>query len=107
MSRTSSEITIGSGNVFADIGMANPEEALAKAQLTSRINTIIEERGLTQVQAAALLNIDQPKVSALKCGHLSAFSIERLLRFLLLLDQDINIAIKQGPRSRKARLKIA
>jgi predicted XRE-type DNA-binding protein len=77
----------GSGNVFADIGFANAGEMLAKSDLVRHINKIIEQRGLTQVEAAKLLGINQPKVSALKRGRLTQFSIDRLMRFLVTLGQ--------------------
>lgn len=83
-----------SGNVFADLQVPGAEESLAKAELMQRIAAILQERRLTQVQAAALLNVDQPKVSALVRGRLSGFSIERLLRFLLLLGSDVAITIR-------------
>jgi len=67
----------GSGNVYADLGVANPQEARAKADLAHRIVDIIEERKLTQVQAGKVLGVDQPKVSALKRGRLTDFSVER------------------------------
>jgi predicted XRE-type DNA-binding protein len=89
----------GSGNIFADLGVANPEEAQAKADLVDRIVDIIHERKLTQVQAGKLLGVDQPKVSALMRGRLTDFSIERLLRFLLLLGQDVHIAVTARPPS--------
>jgi predicted XRE-type DNA-binding protein len=102
------EYTIGSGNVFADLGLPKPDDLLAKAELASKIVEEIERRRLTQSQAAALLGIDQPKISALKQGKLSGFSIERLMRFLLLLGRDIEIAVKGKPRSRSvARLRVA
>lgn len=93
----------GSGNIYADLGLPNSEEALAKADLAHRIVDIIEDRSLTQVRAARILGIDQPKVSALMRGRLSDFSIERLLRFLLLLDQDVHIAVTARPRSSRKR----
>ena len=64
--------TESSGNVFADLGLADPEEALAKAELARQIGALLAERGLTQAQAAALLGVDQPKVSALVRGRLGA-----------------------------------
>jgi predicted XRE-type DNA-binding protein len=79
---------ISSGNVFADLGLPNPEEALAKAELAQKIIVLIRKRGLTQIQAAKVLGVDQPKVSALTRGQLSGFSLERLMRFLLRLGQD-------------------
>ena len=102
------DYTISSGNVFADLGLPNSEEALAKAELAHKIGVVIRERGLTQVQAAELLGIDQPKISALIRGHLSGFSIDRLMRLLLLLGQDIKITVQACPRSRsRARVQIA
>lgn len=96
------------GNVFRDLAVSNPEEALAKAELAAKIASLIGKKGLTQVSAAKLLGIDQPKVSALLRGRLSGFSIERLLRFLLMLGQDIKITVQPAPRSRaKARVHVA
>jgi predicted XRE-type DNA-binding protein len=99
---------VGSGNVFADLGFARPEEALAKAELAHRIMTIIERRKLTQAEAARLLDVDQPKISALKRGRLSGFSLDRLVRFLMLLGNDVEIVVKERGKSRgHARLRIA
>jgi predicted XRE-type DNA-binding protein len=81
------------GNVFADLGVENPEEALAKAELARQISKLIKKRKLTQKQAAEILNIDQPKISALIRGRLRSFSLERLIRFLNELGQDVNIMI--------------
>lgn len=89
-----------SGNVFADLGVENPEEVLAKAKLARAISMIITRRHLTQTQAAVILGIDQPKVSSLMRGRLAGFAIDRLLRFLLALDRDIEILIKTKPRTR-------
>ena len=87
-------VTVGSGNVFADIGDPNPEEALLKAQLADQLNKLIEQRGLTQSAVAEILGIDQPKVSALRTGRLRGFSVERLIRFLTLLGLDIEIVVR-------------
>jgi predicted XRE-type DNA-binding protein len=72
-------VTASSGNVFADIGVAEPEEELAKAQLATRIREIVRGSRLTQVAAAALMGIDQPKVSQIYCGRLDDFSLERMV----------------------------
>ena len=97
-----------SGNVFADLETPRAEEALAKAELAQKIIEIIRARRLTQVQAAELLNVDQPKISALTRGRLAGYSIDRLLRFLMLLGNDIEIKVKSRRRSRsKARLQVA
>ena len=86
--------TVGSGNVFEDLGFEKPEEELAKSDLAIQINKIIKKNGWKQKKAADVLGIDQPKVSALKNGRLGGFSIERLLAFLRALDQDIDIVIR-------------
>jgi predicted XRE-type DNA-binding protein len=97
-----------SGNVFADLNLPKADDLLVKAELVAKIMQETERRRLTQSQAAALLGIDQPKISALKQGRLSGFSIERLLRFLLLLGRDVEIAVKEKPKSRLiARLRVA
>lgn len=101
------EHEVSSGNVFADLGYADAEEALAKAELARAIGAIIEERGLTQAQAATLLGVDQPKVSALTRGRLTGFSTDRLFRFLNLLDRDVEIAIKpKGPARSRGRISV-
>ena len=94
------EYTISSGNVFEDMGLPNPEERLAKAKLAAIINKIIVERGLTQIQSAKILGINQPKVSALKNGRLKGFSIERLFHFLEALDQHIEITITHKSKTK-------
>ncbi len=100
------DYTESSGNVFADLGHPQADEMLAKAELAQTIAGILSERRYTQVQAAAILEVDQPKISALTRGRLSGFSIERLLRFLLLLGSDVSITINPRPRVRaKARVR--
>jgi len=108
MSKEKIEYEIGSGNIFKDLGLPNPEEKLTKACLASTIYDIIEERGLTQVEAGKILGINQPKVSALRNGRLSGFSIERLFAFLGKLDRDIEIVIrKRSKDSSEAGLSIS
>ena len=84
----------GSGNVFKDIGVPNAEEHLVKAQLVFKIDTIMKGRGLKQVEAADLFGIKQPDVSKMLGGEFRQFSVERLLRFLVALDQDVEIRVK-------------
>jgi predicted XRE-type DNA-binding protein len=90
----------GSGNVFADLGFPDAEERLAKAELAQKIASTLQKRRLTQVQAAVVLGVDQPKVSALLCGRLNKFSMEKLVQFLLLLGKDVSITIRPRRRSR-------
>jgi len=95
------KVQVGSDNIFADLGLPNPEEHLAKAELASRIGEAIRQRRLTQTAAAELLGIDQPKVSRLLRGYLTNFSAERLMRFLTLLGRDVEIVVRPVPRSRR------
>jgi predicted XRE-type DNA-binding protein len=100
-------VTESSGNVFADLGFDAPEEELTKAQLASHIRQVIKRRRLTQVAAAKLMEIDQPKVSSLMNGRLANFSSERLMRLLTALGQDVEITVKATPRSRaRGRIRV-
>lgn len=104
----SRETTLSTGNVFADLNLPQADDLLAKAELAAKIIAEVQRRRLTQSQAAAILGIDQPKISALKQGKLTAFSIERLMRFLLLLGRDIEITVKgKAGRRSTARLRVA
>lgn len=91
--------TVSSGNVFADLGVDAPEEHLVKAQLVGRIADAIAARGVTQMRAAEVLGVPQPKVSALLRGDVTGFSLERLFRLLIALDNDIAIIVE--PKSRE------
>lgn len=105
----SRQVRRSSGNVFADLGVKNPEEALVKARLAHVIADVVAGRGLTQAEAADLLGIDQPKVSRLVRGQLAGFSIDRLFRFVTLLGSDIEITVVGRTRKhrRAGRMKIA
>ena len=97
------EYEVGSGNVFADLGVPDANEALAKAQLARAICLLVEKEGLTQKALAQRLGIDQPKVSALLRGRLKDFSTDRLLRLLLRLGHDVKINVN----SRRAKTPVA
>jgi predicted XRE-type DNA-binding protein len=84
----------GSGDVFADLGLPNPEQELLKARLTLPIYKIVKARGLTQAQAGEILGIKQPHVSALMCNRAGNFSVGRLMEFLTALGQDVRITVK-------------
>lgn len=92
-------ITPSTGNVFEDLGQPDADDRLAKAELARQIGAIIQERGMTQTVAARVLEIDQPKVSALLAGHLRGFSLERLARFLTLLGRDVQIVVRETSSS--------
>ena len=94
----------GSGNVFADMGLPDAVELDTKARLGAAICRIVERRKLTQIEVAAALGINQPKVSALLHYKLEGFSAERLMRFLTALGHDVEIVIRPRPRARSARL---
>jgi predicted XRE-type DNA-binding protein len=82
-----------SGNVFADLGLQNPNELLIKADMTDRISEIISTRQLTETEAAELLEIDRSNLAALLRGRLSEFSIEMLFRFLNILGSNVEIHV--------------
>ncbi|HEX9769697.1 MAG TPA: helix-turn-helix transcriptional regulator [Kiloniellales bacterium] len=90
----------GSGNVYADLGYENAEEMLVKAQLVSKIAEIIQRMGLTQVEAAKLLGLTQPKVSAMLRGQFRGFSERKLIDCLTSLGRDVQIVIKEAPQRR-------
>jgi predicted XRE-type DNA-binding protein len=83
-----------SGNVFEDIGIPNAEEHLIKAKLVLKIDVLMRERSLKQVDAAALLGVKQPDISKMLRGDFRQFSVERLMRFLVALGQDVEIAVR-------------
>lgn len=100
-------VTRSGGNVFADLGLSQPDERLAKARLALEIGRILTKRKLTQRAAARLIRIDQPKVSRLLHGRLAGFSTERLLGFLTALGRDVEIVVRKAPPSRRrGRLRV-
>lgn len=96
MKQDDTTITEGSGNVFADFGYKNPEEAQIKSRIALRIHKAIEEKGLSQREAAKAMGIGHAKVSAIVNGKLKGYSIDRLFRFLNALD--VNVTIKLQPK---------
>lgn len=102
MKEDETTINRGTGNVFADLGYADAEERQTKLRLAYTINGVVARRRLTQAAAAKKLGINQPKVSALANYKLDGFSVERLMTFLTALDQDVEIVIRNKPRSRNA-----
>lgn len=110
MAKKSGEIQAeeSSGNVFADLGLADPEERLAKADLAITISREIESRGLTQAEAADLLGVAQPDISNLMRGRLAGYSIERLTRLLNALGQDVEIRVRPADRGdERGHLRVA
>ena len=103
---TTERVIPSSGNVFADMGLPDAAELDTKARLGATINRIVERRRLTQAEVAVALEINQPKVSALLHYKLEGFSVERLMRFLVALGQDVEIVVKAKPRTRSARIAV-
>jgi len=104
MAKRNSEVvaTVSSGNVFADLGLPNAEELGAKVRLCVVINKILAKRKMTQAEAARLLGVNQPKVSALKGYKLEGFSVERLMHFATALQHDVVIEIRPRAANRGA-----
>ena len=101
-------ITRGTRNVFADLGFPDAVERQAKLRLAYALNQVLEERKLSQADAAKVLGVTLPKVSALRHYKLAGFSVERLMNILTALGQDLEIVIRKKPRSRKsARISVA
>jgi predicted XRE-type DNA-binding protein len=100
--RNSEAVVQSSGNVFADLGLREAGEKQTRVLLAVAINQIIEARHLSQTAAAQLLDINQPKISALVNYRLEGFSVERLMNFLNALDRDVEIVIRKKPRSKRA-----
>jgi predicted XRE-type DNA-binding protein len=94
-------VTSSSGNVYADLGYENPEEMLLKAHLVMRLSQAIKAKGLNQYQAAEVLGIDQPKISALVRGQFRGYSLERLFKFLNAFDLDVEVNVKSKPEDRE------
>jgi len=94
------QVKKGSGNIFADLGFANPAREELKAHLTLKIYRLIKERGFTQAQAGEVLGIKQPHVSSLMRGQSGSFSVERLMNFLAALGQDVQIIVRSTRKER-------
>jgi predicted XRE-type DNA-binding protein len=97
MSDETRVVEFSSGNLWADNGRPDADEALARAQLMSRVTDIIRERRLTQARAAEILGTNQPAVSDLMRGKMSRFSLERLIAFLNALEHDVEITVRRRP----------
>jgi predicted XRE-type DNA-binding protein len=103
----SAKVTKSSGNVFADLGVKNPEEHALKAELVRQIATMLRKEDLTQSEAARRLKVAQPDISRMLRGHFRQFSVERLMRFLVALGQDVEIVVRPSPtRAKGARLTV-
>lgn len=106
---TEREITVrdGSTNVFTDLGFENAEEHLVKAQLACAVNAIIAKREWTQTKAAGILGTVQPTISDLRRGRFNGISVERLMEWLVALDQDVEIRVRPAAAKRSAHMEVA
>lgn len=104
----STKVTKSSGNVYADLGLKNPDEHALKAELVRQIAAVMKDQELTQTAAARRLGIEQPDVSKLLRGHFRQFSVERLMRFLVALGQDVEIVVRpvSATKAKTAQLTI-
>lgn len=93
------EVEVGSGNVFADLGLPDAEERLLKANLVFQIAQLIDKKKLTQAKVAERIGLDQPKVSRLLRGHLDGFSVDRLLTILNRLGHSVEVRISAKERA--------
>ncbi len=100
-------ITKSSGKVYADLELRNPEEHALKAELVRQIAVALKDEELTQTAAARRLGIAQPDVSKMLRGHFRQFSVERLMRFLVALGQDVEIVVRPGARAKRAQLTVS
>jgi predicted XRE-type DNA-binding protein len=103
---TEPAITRGSGNVFADLGLPDPGERQTKTRLAVAINRIIKVRNLKQAEAALLLGVPQPKVSALVNYRLDGFSVEKLMDFIVALGRDVEIVVRPVRGDAEARVSV-
>ena len=101
MTKRKIEINKGSGNIFADLDLPNPEQRLLKASIVAELFRLIKDRGLTQVKAAKLVGISQPDLSHLLRGDFDDYSAERLMKMLTAFEQDIEIVMKPHRRAGK------
>jgi len=96
-------VTKGSGNIFRDLGFSEERSAelILKSSLLQALQETIRGRGWKQVETAARLGIDQAKVSKLLAGQMAGFSVERLVHYLSLLGQDVEVTVRRAPRGRR------
>ena len=99
--------TRGTDNVLADLGLPDAEELTAKTMLAKKVNDILHRRGLTQIEAGALLRMPQPKISALRNYKLRGISLERLMQALTVLGQHVEIVVRQSNKRQAARIDVA
>lgn len=103
---TEPAITRGTGNVFADLGLPDPGERQTKTRLALALNRIIKVQSLKQAEAALLMGVPQPKVSALVNYRLDGFSVEKLMDFIVALGRDVEIVVRPRRGDAEARVSV-
>lgn len=104
------EYEVGSGNIFADLNVPNPEECLLKSRLVGELHRIIQERGFTQAQAGALVGLSEPKMNDVLNGRLRGYSVERLFRMVNALGHSVEVRVSKRivkPGTATTRIKVA
>jgi predicted XRE-type DNA-binding protein len=96
------KVEVGSGNIFADLGLPDANTHFLKAQIVSEIYRITNERKLTQGGAGKLMGITQPEVSRMFKGNFREYSIDRLMGFLTSFDRDVEIVVKPHKKDGRA-----
>ena len=107
MTMQSEDSKVGTDNVLADLGFEDAEELSAKAVLAVKLNELIEKRGLSQTEAAAITGMTQPKVSQVRRYKLQNISLERLMQALVSLDQQVEIVVRPARRAHGAGIRVA
>ena len=104
--KTAKKVTRGSGNVFADLGLADADEHMLKARVVMLIGAAIEQRKLSQTAAAKIMGLKQPDLSKLLRGRFEGFSLVRLLSFARALGSDVEIKVKPPRDKHEGRLSL-
>lgn len=94
-------------NVLLDLGFDDAEDLSAKAALALKLNTLIDQRGLSQTETAAITGMTQPKVSQVRRYKLQNISLERLMQALVSLDQRVQIVVQPARRNHSAGITVA
>lgn len=97
----------GTDNVLVDLGFEDAEELTAKASLAVKFNELVEKRGLSQTEVAAITGMTQPKVSQVRRYRLQNISLERLMQALVSLDQRVEILVRPARRAHGPGITVA
>jgi len=98
------KVDVGSGNIFADLGLPDADAHFLKAQIVAEIYRLTNQRKLTQAQAGKLIGISQPEVSRMFKGNFREYSIDRLMAFLTAFDRDVEIVVRPHKKAGRGRI---